>query len=304
MFLLTQQLNYFWFENNIFLMKSIIATLSILTCTLSLSAQYYYKDILGTADINRMISLYQTNNVKTVTATGYDEDGRKNADFSETHYFFPDRNTLRIATRNNQTITNQYFRFDKNNLVTSVTDTSLSLVSLTNYTYDDKNNIISIKNTVTDASDSIYVNELHQWFYNETGRPVRMLRIVNNRDTTDVRFTIDDNGNVIDEWPFINRISRQKTYYYYDSKNRMTDIVRYNVAARKLLPDFMFEYTDQNQLKQKTTTIGTMGVTYLIWTFVYNDKGLKSKEATFKKDKKLEQLEMVGKIEYAYTYNP
>jgi hypothetical protein len=283
-------------------MKSIITSFTILACSLSSSAQFYYKDIIGTADVNRMIHLYQTNNVKTVTATGFDEDGRKNAEFSETHYFFPERNLLRIATRNNQTVTNQYFRFDKNGLVTSITDTSLSLVSATNYSYDDKSNMVSVRNTVTDASDSIYVNELHQWFYNEAGKPVRMLRVVNRTDTTDVRFTLDENGNVIDEWPFINRISRQKTYYYYNSKNQLTDIVRYNVAARKLLPDFMFEYTDQNQLRQKTTTIGTMGITYLVWTFVYNDKGLKSKEATFKKDKKLGQLEMVGKIEYSYNF--
>ena len=283
-------------------MKSIIASFTLLACTISLSAQFYYKDIMGTADVNRMINLYQTNNVRTVTATGFDEDGRKDAAFSETHYFFPERNLLRIATRNNQTVTNQYFRFDKNGLVTSITDTSLSLVSATNYSYDDKNNLVSVRNTVTDADDSIYVNEQHQWFYNEAGKPVRMLRVVNKTDTTDVRFTLDENGNVIDEWPFINRISRQKIYYYYNSKNQLTDIVRYNVAARKLLPDFMFEYTDQNQLRQKTTTIGTMGVTYLIWTFVYNDKGLKSKEATFKKDKKLGQLEMVGKIEYSYSF--
>lgn len=283
-------------------MKSIIASFTLLACTISLSAQFYYKDIMGTADVNRMINLYQTNNVRTVTATGFDEDGRKDAAFSETHYFFPERNLLRIATRNNQTVTNQYFRFDKNGLVTSITDTSLSLVSATNYSYDDKNNLVSVRNTVTDADDSIYVNEQHQWFYNEAGKPVRMLRVVNKTDTTDVRFTLDENGNVIDEWPFINRISRQKIYYYYNSKNQLTDIVRYNVAARKLLPDFMFEYTDQNQLRQKTTTIGTMGVTYLIWTFVYNDKGLKSKEATFKKDKKLGQLEMVGKIEYSYNF--
>jgi hypothetical protein len=283
-------------------MKSIIASFTILACTLSSTAQFYYKDIMGTADINRMISLYQTNNVKLVTSTGFDEDGRKNTEFSETHYFFPEKNILRIATRNNQTVTNQYFRFDKNGLVISITDTSLSLASATNYSYDDKNNLVSVRNTVTDADDSIYVNELHQWFYNEAGKPVRMLRVVNRTDTTDVRFTLDENGNVIDEWPFINRISRQKTYYYYNNKSQLTDIVRYNVAARKLLPDFMFEYTDQNQLKQKTTTIGTMGVTYLIWTFVYNDKGLKSKEATFKKDKKLDQLEMVGKIEYSYTF--
>src|SRR5205085_8492709 len=135
-------------------MKIIIATLATLACSLSLSAQYYYKEIVGTADINKMISLYQTNKVKTVSATGFDENGRKDADFSETHYFFPEKNILRIATRNGQTITNQYYRFDKNGLVTTITDTALSMISVTSYTYDDKNNLVAVKNTVTDATDS------------------------------------------------------------------------------------------------------------------------------------------------------
>src|SRR6185503_7566790 len=108
-------------------MKSILATLVIVISTLSLSAQYYYKEVIGTADVNRMIGLYLSNNVSTVTSTGYDENGRKNPDFSETHYFFREKNVLRIATRNGQTVTNQYFRFDKNGLVSSVTDTALSM---------------------------------------------------------------------------------------------------------------------------------------------------------------------------------
>lgn len=283
-------------------MKSIVATLVILTTSFSVSAQFYYKEIIGTADINHLISSYQANKVKMVTATGYDENGSKNTDFSETHYFFPEKNILRIATREGQTLSNQYYRFDKNGLVTSVTDTAGSMISVISYTYNDKNNLLTARNIVTDADDSIYENELHEWFYNDAGKPVRMLRIVNKTDTTDVRFSIDENGNVIDELPFKNRLSQQKTYYYYDTKNRLTDIVRYNVAAKKLLPDMMFEYTDNNQVKQKTTTMGTMGVSYLIWTFVYNDKGLKSKEATFRKENKGGSLDMMGKIEYAYVF--
>jgi hypothetical protein len=177
-----------------------------------------------------------------------------------------------------------------------MSDTSSSLASNTTYTYDEKNNPLFIKNTVTDADDSIYANEVHQWFYNEQGKPVRMLKILNN-DTTEVHLTLDNKGNVIEEFPFVKKISGEKTYYYYDDKNRLTDIVRFNTKARRLLPDYMFEYTEKNQVSQKITTLSMMDLGYLIWRYVYDDKGLKIKEASFNKDKV-----MTGKIEYSYRY--
>jgi hypothetical protein len=287
-------------------MKNILGSFLILVSSITLHAQYYYKDLIGTREINQAIKLYLTNKVVSVEAIGFDGDGAKNSDFSETHNFFADKNLLKIATRNKTVITNEYYRFDSKGLLINMSDTSSSLaldnkytylVSTTTYDYNDKDNPVLIKNTVTDASDSIYANEIHQWFYNDQGKPARMLRILNNNDTTEIRFTVDDKGNVVEEFPFVKKVSGEKTYYYYDDKNRLTDIVRYNSKARRLLPDYMFEYTDKNQVSQKITTFSMMDLGYLIWRYVYDDKGLKSKEASFNKDKV-----MTGKIEYSYQF--
>ena len=278
-------------------MKNILGSLFILISSATLHAQYYYKDLIGTRDINQTIKLYVSNKVLSAEATGFDGDGVKNSDFSETHNFFADRNLLKIATRNKTVITNEYYRFDSKGLLINMSDTSSSLVSATTYAYDEKDNPVLIKNTVTDAADSIYANEVHQWFYNDQGRPLRMLKISNNSDTTEVRFTLDEKGNVIEELPYIKKISGEKTYYYYDGKNRLTDIVRFNTKARRLLPDYMFEYTENNQVSQKITTLSMMDLGYLIWRYVYDDKGLKTKEASFNKDKV-----MTGKIEYSYRF--
>ena len=62
-------------------------------------------------------------------------------------------------------------------------------------------------------------------------------------------------GNVIEELPYIKKISGEKTYYYYDGKNRLTDIVRFNTKARRLLPDYMFEYTENNQVSEDHNSI-------------------------------------------------
>jgi len=70
-----------------------------------------------------------------------------------------------------------------------------------------------------------------------------------------------------------------------------------------LLPDVMLTYDEAGQLIQKVSTTGTdnLGklkwVVYIIWRYLYNDKGLKTKEALFDKEQQL-----TGKIEYSYNF--
>jgi len=278
-------------------MKNIPIAIFALVSFLSSKAQYFYKDIIGTQSINQTIKLYWDNKVVAVEATGFDGEGVKNTDFSETHNFFPSNGLLKISTRNKTSIDRQNYRFNSRGLLSSILDTSSGDISTTTYTYDNNNNPLLIKNAVTDTDDSIYENEVHQWFYNPDGRPVKMLRIVNDKDTTEIRFTLDAKGNVVEELPFVRNKSGEKIYYYYDDNSRLTDIVRYNTKARRLLPDYMFEYSPTNQVIQKITTLSTIGLGYLIWRYAFDEKGLKTKEATFNRDKV-----MTGKIEYSYRF--
>ena len=45
-------------------------------------AQYYYKDIISSAEDSRTMKTFVLNKVVTVTATGYDADGVKTNDFA------------------------------------------------------------------------------------------------------------------------------------------------------------------------------------------------------------------------------
>jgi hypothetical protein len=276
-------------------MKNILIAVFILIASIRLHAQYYYNDIIGTRNLNQTIQLYQDNKVISAAASGYDNNGVKNDVFSETYHFYPDQKFLKIYTRNKRDTSTEYDYFNSKNFVTTISDTTASFISTTTYTYDDKNNPIKIENMVSDPNDSVYAKEVHQWFYNADGKPVRMLRVVNKNDTTDIHFTLDDKGNVIEELPSIHKINREKTYYYYDDKNRLTDIVRYNIKAQRFLPDYMFEYSDKDEVIQKITTLSSEGIGYIIWRYVYNDMGLKTTEANFNRNK-----ELMGKIKYIY----
>lgn len=277
-------------------MKNLFLLL-LIVISFSLKAQTYYQDIVSTNETNRLMKTYMDNKVLSVISTGYDPDGMKTNDFSEQQDILQNGAVLKTTTRNKLNVTILISRFDEQSRLISLADSTGYVKSSTNYTYDAAGKIVSIKNTTKDTSLEINNTEIHQWFYNSNGQPIKMLRIVNENDTTEYRFNIDDKGNVADEQLFRKGKVGELIYYYYDDKNRLTDVVRYNDKYKKLLPDYMFEYDEQDHVLQKTTLLSNLHLGYLIWRYVYNDKGLKTKEALFNKDK-----EITGKIEYSYTF--
>jgi len=78
------------------------------------------------------------------------------------------------------------------------------------------------------------------------------------------------------------------------TKNRLTDIVHFNQVARRLLPDYMYEYNATNLPRQMIST-EEAGSNYFIWKYTYNDKNLRETEKCFSKEKRL-----LGTIEYEY----
>ena len=85
-----------------------------------------------------------------------------------------------------------------------------------------------------------------------------------------------------------------KNCNYYDDKNRLTDVVHYNEIAKKLLPDYMFEYTTSNK-PQQMISIDESGRNYFIWKYSYTEKKLPEIQKCFSKEKRL-----LGTIQYEY----
>ena len=276
-------------------MKNFIAIL-FAVISFSAQAQYYFNDLVAARDITRQMKTYVENKVKKVVATGFDPQGQKTTDFSEIQEVLDNGRTLKI-TNQDPLLTITTYRFDNSGKLISVTDSTSDVVSTTQYAYDGNNRIISVQNTMKDSTNDFNQVEIHKWAYSSGNQPTTMWRTINNSDSLEVRYIPDENGNPGEERTFKRSIETGVLFYYFDDKNRITDIVRYNKKANRLLPDYMFEYDETDRVIQKITTTSSLSLGYLIWRYVFNEKGLKTKEALFNKEK-----EMTGKIEYGYTF--
>jgi len=271
--------------------------ISLFFLPLSLQAQHYYNDIAGTLELNKLFTLYRQAGVSTITAGGFNEQNLPVTDFSEQQIIAATENRITITRRVNGVPTFETFVFDTDNRVTRFTDSSSSTVSNTDYFYDREGRITGLVNTIRDTVADIFEKEEHAWLYSPSGRAEKMLLIRNDKDSTEFRFKADEQGNIIEETMYRNNLPGEAVYYYYNDSGKLTDIVRYNTKARRLLPDFMFEYNTDGFLSQKISTLSNPKIGYIIWRYQYNEKGLKTREANFTKEKKL-----IGRIDYKYTY--
>jgi YD repeat-containing protein len=283
-------------------MRAILFILSVFT-TAAASAQYYYNDIIGTSEINQQMAVYVVNKVKTVSSTGYDRNGSKNHSFSEYQEVRNNGRELKVSNIANMNKTVEVHSFDNQGRVVQITDSTQAVKNSTRYEYNTEGRITKVQNSAADSATAFNHTEIHLWYYNSAGKPEKMWRILQNSgalntvDSMEVRFTLDENGNVGEERTYKKGKETSYLYYYYDDKNKLSDVVRYNTRLKRLMPDLMFEYDDAGRVAQKITTTPAQKVGYLIWRYIYNDKGLKTKEALFNNDKQL-----TGKIEYSYTF--
>lgn len=276
-------------------MKALLSALVALV-SVSASAQYYYKDIIGTKESAELITAYRNHKVRSVRLNSYTINNTPLESFSVQQEFLPALQALRTTTKTEYTAPSYLTSYvDASGKVVKTTDSSAGVVNTSIYTYNDAGRLTSI---VTTAGDTLAATrtDAHLWQYDAQGRITKMLRIKNSRDTAVVNFKLDEKGAVVEEQETRRVVKEEPWFYYYDEGARLTDVVRYNKKAAKLLPEYMFEYSETNQIIQRIT-VPQNSTDYLIWRYAYNDKGLKTKEVIFNKDK-----EQTGKIEYIYSF--
>ena len=273
-------------------MKKFFALLVlVLTCTLSM-AQYYYLDVLGTQQTNQLFRTIRSQQLKKITVTSFDNRNESSPDFS-----------LEQTITDNQIITKSkaignslsfFIGNYVNNKLVKTTDSSNNAIVKVEYLYNPDSKLARVSSVSKDFDGLFVTTEEHVWNYAANGQPETMLKIKNNVDTTYVSFTYDEQGNVAEEiWKKNNR-KMEVYYYYYNTKNKLTDIVRYNKKAKQMLPDYIFEYDTSGKLIQMVQAQHG-NANYLTYKYQYGQLGLKEKEIVFNKQKVL-----LGRIEYKY----
>lgn len=265
-----------------------------LLLAMNANAQYYFNDIISIKQGNDQYRLLRAQKIASVKAVSYEPDNSITEGFAVIQEISRDGKKVTITTLTNNQIGTTVNTYDLGILKKNQSNNK-NISNKTDYTYDAQGRISKVHLSTVDTFMNSTIAEIHDWSYDEYGAPSTMLRIKNNVDTLLVAFIKDDQQNIGEEiWRKNGRIV-ERYYYYYNSNKQLTDIVRYNSKAKKLLPDFMYEYNTDNQLSQMTQfSLGSNN--YFVWKYRYNDKGLKIEEVCSDKSKM-----QIGRIEYQYT---
>src|SRR6266487_5736219 len=274
-------------------MKKTVFFVVVLASSLNISfSQYYYNDLITTQQTNKQYLLLKNNHAHQVSAASYEASGELTDHFMLEQKISADNNVITTTTEYPSTGKSVSTAFYTNDKVSKTINNAGNIQSTTLYTYDN-NNLQSITTQTQDTFMHGSSQEVHQWQY-ENNQPVKMLLIKDNEDTTVIEFVKDEQGNIAEEhWRKKGRLI-EKYFYYYNDQRLLTDIVRFNAKAQRLLPDFLFEY-DSNGTLVQLTQIPQGSDNYLIWQYIYLPNGLKQKELCLNKQK-----QPVGRIEYNY----
>lgn len=274
-------------------MKKILFALILTTIHQAIFAQYFYKDLQTTVQTNQLYALLTREGVKKITLISFDGNSAESAGFSGEQQVDSRRKTITTVTRT-AVMGDSFFEavYNDHGQLIGTSDSAQNARSRATYRYDQDGRLTEINTSST--SDNITTTESHYWSYDAGGKPAGMLRIRNNSDTTRVSFVLDENGNVAEEKVVRRNLPSVTVFYYYDQMKRITDIVRYNAKAQRLLPDYMFEYNENGQLK-KMTVIPEGTNEYQVWYYQYLPNGLKRMELVYNK-----QQQLMGKVEFGY----
>lgn len=282
-------------------MKLLLFSFCLCLLTSTLFGQYYFTDIVTSAQSETQFKLLIEAKVKQVKAINYDAQGRVIEGFAiEQAVIDGGKKVITKTSVPNSSTSVLENTYANEKLVTSTNSnmqTFTTLSTTTTYTYNDKDRITTIISTSSDTAASTgFLAETHSWQYNDKGNPTLMYKVKGMKDTLKVLITYDEKGNVAEErWTKRGQVT-EKYYYYYNEAGLLTDVVRFNDRVRKLMPDFIYEYDSEGTITKMTQAIRG-GTDYLVWVYTYNDKGLKETESCYNRKKQLE-----GKVVYEYSY--
>lgn len=269
---------------------------TLIFCT-PVFSQYYFQDIVTANISGKNFQTLKKNQVKKVTVTSIEPDGNETEGFGISQTIDAAKNSITTTTASTLTgssVLNTFF--NSNGLPARLIDSSTNTVNTVKFNYDNAGKLASVNSNSHQPDDTNHytIQEDHLFQYNEKGQLTGMQKITNKYDTLKVVFVPAENGLPGEERWYKKNQKTETWYYFYDDKNRLTDIVRYNTTAQKMLPDYIFEYDEYGNISKQTVVQAGTNF-YRLWLYDYDEKGLKKSETIFRKGKEQE-----GRIIYSY----
>lgn len=273
--------------------KYIILLLLTAAAFPNLQAQYYYNDIINNKQVLAELSVLKQKKINGVKVISMEATGEETEGFTCQKKINRDFTEVEIYTETSESYPNTFISyFTKTGLLQRTVDSSEAGATTIDYSYDAAGRLVSInslKRFATD-DDAGIVLEKHLYTYDIAGILQQLLIIKNNKDSTLFLFEADESGNVIIEK---NARTAEVYYYYYDEKNRLTDIVHRYSYQKKLFTEYSFEYNPEGQMS-KMITSEKEGAYYFTWRYDY-ENGLRINERCYSKEGRI-----MGSVEYRY----
>jgi YD repeat-containing protein len=267
--------------------------LVFLSSAISSKSQYYYKDIVLAQQNQSNLKLMRDHKIHEANIVSLDANDEPTPGFICTQKISSDFSSISTFTKSadipESTVTSYY---DAKGRLIKTVDTSDTFKSTTEYSYNEAGNISTLLNNSVETDNHIVASEKHLWIYEGTVIK-QMMKIKGETDTTIVNFEKDEKGNIAEEKAERAGQKLPSIYYYYDNEGRLTDIVRYNQKAARLLPDYIFEYNSGQVTSMLLVPPGSTD--YQKWIYSYNGNGLKESEICYDKKR-----QVIVKINYTY----
>lgn len=273
-------------------MKKITCTAFFLLSCFALRAQYYYHDIISTRNLNsEYVTLKKAGLQKTVLESFEDDDSPSEGFFCEKK-FSADFSSSTMISKSRITGESELKTSYADGRVVKTESATPTSSNTSYFNYEEGRLISVVMETVSSDAKTKFVEE-RLYEYDSAQLPVRMRRSKDGREVSVIRFVKDSSGHVIEEVAE-NKNTDRDYYYYYDAQGQLTDVVRYNPVARRLLPDYMFIYNAEGQISQMIS-VDESGRNYHIWRYSYRADGLPEIQKIYTKEKRL-----LGTIQFEY----
>ncbi|MGZ4049724.1 MAG: hypothetical protein ACXVNN_10200, partial [Bacteroidia bacterium] len=163
----------------------------------SVNGQYYYKDIWNNQQLVKEFNILKNDNLKTIKIKSFEDDNQPSEGFFCEKKINKNYTQSQMISKSN--VTGQSLLvsdYNANGQPVKTTDDTPTTTSVTDYEYDPNGQLKMIRTVTKGDDDSESITETREYFYDEKGMPLKMLRKKGDNLISTIHFVSDANGNI------------------------------------------------------------------------------------------------------------